>query len=281
MKVEPLVFIMDFTKEELATEEWRDVAGYEGLYRVSNLGRIYSVRRNKFMSFYDHHGYKRLKIDKQGKEKDFALHRLVAFAFLPNPDNLPFINHKDENKENNRVSNLEWCTAKYNSNYSISKPIAQYTKKGELVAVYLSAREASRWTGIDDSSIGCVVCGLRTKSAGGFLWKFIDKGQYVDVNNMAYFTGLPYKRLFKDCRRPVRQYTKEGLFIREYRSAVDAAKANPNTSQGSISSVCNKAYKTAGGYVWCYSHDTERIKEIENLQKHDNRNPTSTAEAVT
>lgn len=269
---------MVFTKEELDKEEWKDVNGYEGLYRVSNLGRLYSVRRNKFMSFYDQHGYKRLKIEKNGKEQDFAIHRLVAFAFLPNPDNLPFINHKDEDKENNRVSNLEWCTAKYNSNYSLSKPVAQYTKKGELVAVYLSAKEASKWTGIDDATIGCVVCGLRAKSAGGFLWRFIEKGQYVDVNNMAYFTGLPFKRIFKDCRRPVRQYTKEGIFVREYQSASDAGKANPNTSQGSISSVCNKAYKTAGGYIWCHSHDVERIKEIESLRKHDNRNPATAKE---
>ena len=258
---------MEFTVEELANEEWRDVVGYEGLYQVSNLGRIFSFNKQSIMKFYDHHGYKRLKLRSLGKNKDFAVHRIVAMAFLPNPFNLPFINHKDENKENNRLDNLEWCTAKYNADYSISKPVAQYTKQGELVAIYISAREASMWTGINDATIGCVVCHLKTKSAGGFLWKFAEKDGRITPNQRVFFTGLPYRRLFKDCCRPVRQYTKEGVFIREYPSTKEAGLNTPNTSQGSIASVCNKSYNTAGGYRWCYAHDTQRIAEIENLNK--------------
>ena len=258
---------MEFTKEELANEEWRDVVGYEGLYQVSSLGRVFSLKRQKMMKFYNHHGYNRLKIEKGGVVKDMAVHLLVANAFIINEGNLPFINHKDENKNNNRVDNLEWCTAQYNTDYSVSKPIAQYTKQGDLVAVYISLKEASRTSEIDEATIWSVATRKKGKSAGGFLWRYIGKGEYVDVNNRIFFTGLPYKKLFKDGRRPVRQYTKDGIFVREYSSAKEAGLNTPNTSQGSISSVCNKCYNTAGGFRWCYSHDTQRIAEIENLRK--------------
>ena len=256
---------MDFTQEELANEIWKPVVGFEKNYKVSNLGRIYSVKNNKIMAFYDHHGYCRLKLyDK--KHKDLAVHRIVAFAFIPNPNNLPFINHIDLNPKNNRVDNLEWCTAKYNSVYSNTKPVAQYTKKGELVAIYISAAEASIQTGIDSASIGCVVCGIKGNTAGGFIWRFTDKSK-VNVNNPTYFTGLPYKRMYKDSRRPVRKYTKEGVMVKEYNSISEANKDTLKTSIGSISGACIGRFKSAGGFYWAYSHDTEKIKEITQKEK--------------
>lgn len=110
-------------------EVWKDIKGYEGLYQVSNLGRVKSLPRIK---------YGRIKISREtilvpilikasryyqvnmylkGIRKKFSIHRLVAQAFIPNPSNHPFINHKDETRDNNNVNNLEWCTAKYNTNY--------------------------------------------------------------------------------------------------------------------------------------------------------------------
>ena len=100
-------------------EIWENIRGYEGLYQVSNYGRIKSLHKNgKIINGYiDGKGYMHVALSKNGKKKWFRIHRLVAQAFIPNHDNLPIINHKDENKLNNRVDNLEWCTTKYNNCY--------------------------------------------------------------------------------------------------------------------------------------------------------------------
>ena len=98
-------------------EIWKDIEGYEGLYQISNLGRVWSVRKEIYRKPTIVSGYYGVSLTKDGQFDIFTIHRLVAKAFIPNPLNLPQVNHKDENKLNNRVDNLEWCTAKYNSNY--------------------------------------------------------------------------------------------------------------------------------------------------------------------
>lgn len=110
-------------------EIWKDIEGYEGLYQVSNLGRVRSVDRigGRGRRFNGRilkpkvktGGYLLVNFSKEGKRKMFSVHRLVAQAFIPNPEGLPQINHKDENPSNNRVENLEWCDGKYNCNYGI------------------------------------------------------------------------------------------------------------------------------------------------------------------
>lgn len=112
-------------------EEWRTVKGYEGLYEVSSLGRVRSLdrydRMNRFWKgrILNLHtgtgGYLFVALSSNGKEKNYLVHRLVAQAFLPNPDNLPQVNHRDEVKINNRVENLEWCDREYNINYGTIK----------------------------------------------------------------------------------------------------------------------------------------------------------------
>ena len=104
-------------------EHWKDIEGYEGLYQVSDLGRVKALNYNKtgmervLSAGKDTGGYMYVILHKNGKGKMCSVHRLVAQAFIPNPNGLPEINHKDECKTNNIVSNLEWCTAKYNMNY--------------------------------------------------------------------------------------------------------------------------------------------------------------------
>ena len=106
-------------------EIWRPIEGYEGLYEVSNLGRVrsldrffYRLHKGKVLSpTKDRYGYLTVTLNYNGKSKTIKIHRLVAQAFLPNPDNLPQVNHKDEVKSNNCVDNLEWCSAKYNVNF--------------------------------------------------------------------------------------------------------------------------------------------------------------------
>ena len=104
-------------------EIWKDVKGYEGLYQISNLGRVKSLRYNKsqkekiLKAGSGTHGYQLVVLCKKGKHKTTLIHRAVAYTFIPNPNNFPDVNHKDENKSNNCVENLEWCTKKYNQNY--------------------------------------------------------------------------------------------------------------------------------------------------------------------
>ena len=105
-------------------EEWRDIEGYEGLYQVSNLGRVKSLRNNHgqfrekiLKPGKNKLGYLQVNLYKEGKIKRCLVHRLVAETFIPNVNNYTQVNHKDENKTNNCVSNLEWCNRKYNMNY--------------------------------------------------------------------------------------------------------------------------------------------------------------------
>jgi hypothetical protein len=123
-------------------EIWKDIKGYEGLYQVSNLGRVKSIHFNhskkateKILKLIkDRDGYVDAFLYKNGKVKHFRMHRLVAKAFIPNPNNLPQINHIDENVNNNRVDNLEWCTVGYNINYG---------KRNEKVSNALKGRKRS------------------------------------------------------------------------------------------------------------------------------------------
>ena len=123
-------------------EEWRDIKGYEGAYQVSSYGRIRSLDRivERKTGNYKHkgrilkqnddtHGYLKVNLTKHDKKKTFKVHRLVAQAFIPNPNNYTVINHKDENKTNNKVENLEWCTSKYNNNYGTIQKRHSETKK--------------------------------------------------------------------------------------------------------------------------------------------------------
>ena len=105
-------------------EVWKDIEGYKGLYQVSNLGRVkylpkYNIKKEGIMSYTLRSGYRNLILRKNGKRKSKQIHRLVAQAFIPNPKNKPFVNHKDFNRQNNTVDNLEWVTQKENVQWSI------------------------------------------------------------------------------------------------------------------------------------------------------------------
>ena len=173
-------------------EIWKDIVGYENLYQVSNFGRVRSLNR----TVWNHNGYAPKKgvvlvsranatghhtvnLSKNCKSKMFFVHRLVAFAFIPNPDNLPIINHKDENPSNNSVENLEWCTHKYNMNYGNrpfigrAKCIKQVDENGNIVGRFRSVSEASRTTGISRGNISSVLNGGKYRhNAGNYKWVF-------------------------------------------------------------------------------------------------------------
>ena len=173
------------------TEIWLPIEGYDGTYEVSSEGRVRSLnylhtwRTQVMKPKMSSNGYLYVVLCKDGEQKQYRVHRLVTEAFLLNPDNLPQVNHKDENKANNAVTNLEWCTAKNNCNHGtrnarvstamtngkLSKPVQQLSLDGVLVALWPSLHEAWRQTAITCQSIsGC--CKGKYRTAGGYVWKY-------------------------------------------------------------------------------------------------------------
>ena len=167
----------------MTEEVWKPISGYEGLYEVSSFGRIRSVVHRLLLTPDEARGYLRVTLFKNGVRNRQPVHRLVAKAFLPNPRNKPAINHIDEDKSNNRVSNLEWCTPKENCNHGnrnkkisrgVSKPVKQLSKTGELLAIWKSMTIASEVLGVSLSEIS-VCTREHHKSAGGYKWRYANE----------------------------------------------------------------------------------------------------------
>lgn len=143
--------------ENLPGEEWRDIEGYLGLYQVSNKGRVKSLNYNRtgkeqiLKNILEPTGYYRVNLAKEGKWKHFTVHRLVCNAFIPNPNNLPCINHKDENKQNNSLQNLEWCTVKYNINYGTARLRQAQKNKKNVKVINLLTKEKKIFKGLKDT----------------------------------------------------------------------------------------------------------------------------------
>ena len=161
------------------TEIWRDIEGYEGLYQISNKGRVKRLLgpSERILRPWDNgYGYMIIGLCKNGIRKRIKVHRLVAIAFIPNPDNKPQVNHKDENKKNNCVENLEWMTCRDNINYGTrtertSRKLLQYSKSGEFIREWPSALKIERVLGINNANI-IQCCKGKRKSSGGFVWKY-------------------------------------------------------------------------------------------------------------
>ena len=185
-------------------ENWKDIKGYEGKYQVSDCGKIKSLARDKFLpngTFHSHleekilvqrinrYGYPCVHLYKNRKMKNMVVHRLVAMAFLPNPENKPQINHRDEVKNNNVVENLEWCEASYNNIYGTriermlqnrksyklgDSPSAKPVFCEELNKTFDCAKRVEEELGIWGTSIGKACRGERN-TAGGFHWRYADE----------------------------------------------------------------------------------------------------------
>ena len=161
-------------------EEWKDIKDYEGKYQISNLGRVKSLnynntKKSKLLHQSLINSYYSVCLWKRGKGKQYRVHRLVAIHFIDNPLHLPEVNHKDENKLNNCVDNLEWCDSKYNCNYGMrNKKLSKPVQCIETGIVYPSILDAGKQTGINHTHLGDVVRGKR-KTAGGYHWRYIQE----------------------------------------------------------------------------------------------------------
>lgn len=169
-------------------EIWKDIEGFEGYYQVSNLGRVKSLKRvndegrhlpEMILKLGIHNGYRNVVLCRNSITKTFSVHRLVGKAFVPNPENKPCINHKDENRKNNHVDNLEWVTQKENANYGTrnkrsgdkhGKRVIQFDLNGKEIRRWISAAEAGRHYGKSRITIGDA-CRKHGKCCG-YLWRY-------------------------------------------------------------------------------------------------------------
>lgn len=218
-------------------ETWKPIAGYEGYYEVSNLAQVRSVDRTirvetsgrKYDRFLAGNimrqgvhpaGYKMVSLTKNGKMKAFLVHRLVAKAFIPNPDELPMVNHKDENKTNNLPYNLEWCTNDYNINYGTAKE-------------------------------------RRVQKIIGVLHEQEHKDKISSSLKKYYEThDSPTKGTMSEKRKRICQLTRHGELIAIHQSTESAARLSGDIEKRkNISACCNGRRGSAYGYVWLFEND--------------------------
>lgn len=262
-------------------EEWRPVKGYEGYYEVSDMGNVMSL-------FYNHtnkprllrlnkkrSGYVHVMLHKDGTHQEFSVHRLVAIAFIPNPDNKPEIDHINRIRYDNRVCNLRWCTKSEN----IRNPLTVEYKKSLFT---LEKRDAASKAMMGENnpfygkkhseeSKAKMSASLRGRPCPEYI-KERYREMFKGAGNPHYGrhhtkeAKLEIRAAQKEKQmRPVVQLSKDGVMLREFECMADAAR-HVNGKIGNIWSCCHSKYKTCKGYRWMYKED------------YDNRDRTTAQE---
>ena len=147
----------------------KDIKGYEGLYAITSCGKVWSYKKKMFLTPYTAgNGYFKVRLFKDNGEKQYYVHRLVAEAYLPNPENLPQVDHIDNDKTHNYLNNLQWITHRDNNRKGRNKPILQYTLNGEFVREWPCANDIGR-----EARVNIYYCLKgKTKSAYGYKWVY-------------------------------------------------------------------------------------------------------------
>lgn len=169
-------------------EIWKDIEGYEGIYQVSNLGRVKSLKHSKegklLKGRVTGKGYLSVVLFRNSVRKSNSIHRLVAQAFIPNPENKPEVNHIDEDKTNNNIDNLDWSTPKENSNHGTRNDRIAETKSIPIIVININTGEVEEFYGISEcarqlglhkQNITSVLKGKR-KQTGGYTFKYLNEG---------------------------------------------------------------------------------------------------------
>lgn len=266
-------------------EIWKPIEGY-CRYSVSNLGRIMSFNNNKAQLANEGHllsprsdlnGYLFVNLyDDDHKMKSVKIHRLVANAFIPNPNNLPQINHKDEIKTNNCVSNLEWCDGKYNVNYgtgvmrsantrkgNTGKEIHQFTLDGIYIKTFKSLTLAAKETGCKEVTISKAAL-HRNKYAGKWLWSYNKDYDFTkEINSIGRVHYWKHSQI-------INQYDKNDILIASYKGfdEVERALNHPKYNMYNIIYVCKGRRDSWHKCKWELGHPTydEYLAQLKNNQ---------------
>lgn len=229
---------------------WKKIIidGFETNYSISDKGEVRNDTRNKLLTLYDEYEYKVASIHYNGQHKRKRVHRLVAEAFIPNPNNKPYVNHIDGNRSNNCVENLEWVTEKENAQhaqntgligYRKTRAVRQYNLNGDLMMIFDSTAEAANQTGCIASKITDVCMGNR-KTTGDYQWRYDD----------ANIEQLPPVKMRSNKTKKVAQIDMStGAIIAVYDSYRSAARA-VNGNESAISRVCSGPNHTHKGFGW-------------------------------
>lgn len=219
-------------------------------YSISDMGEVRKDTNNYMMKPYIQHGYAHVTLQINKKPKRFNIHRLVAIAFIPNPDNKPYVNHIDGNKTNNCVDNLEWVTPSENTQHAVKtglksptreREVVQFGLDGKKICEYKSLAEAARITGSSEAKIS-ICCQQQREQHNGFQWRY---------KNECCENLQPIKE-YRTKKKQVAQIdTETGEVIAVYESLQAAARA-VNGSHSAISNIINhkKQTKTHKGFGW-------------------------------
>ncbi len=245
-------------------EEWKKIIldGLETFYSVSNQGRIRNDKSGRILKLQTSHEYKKISLSiGHGIMKNRFVHRLVAEAFIPNPENKTVVNHKDGIRYHNDVDNLEWCSSSENAIHAHQyglvgaqkrRPVRQFNLQGDWMMDFESAAEAARQCDCQQGKI-TEVCGGNRKTAGNYQWRYVDSGiKHLDPVSLPSCT-----------KKKVAQYTKNGELIAIYESYKAAARAVQGTSSA-ISRICSNTpgLHTHKGFCWKIVEDIVQ-EEIE------------------
>ena len=248
-------------------EIWKDVVGYEGLYKVNQWGEIWSEYSHKKLKYsISSDGYKQYNLHKNKKAFIMTAHKAVALAFVPNPNNLPVVNHKDENKLNCFYENLEWCSVSYNNSYNnkakkamlpYSKTIYQYDKNGVLINTYHSTKEAVRNIGCNyDVLAACCkkkkLHGKNVRTVKGYIFSYCEMSKEEVIEHFKV-TKNNQGRFLKEKSKQVQQLTTDDFVVQSYPSCCDAERET-GFSRTQISRAARgyeKGY-VCHGYKWRY-----------------------------
>ena len=255
-------------------EVWKDVKGYEGLYQVSDFGNVRSLDRisnnrsicgRRLKQINDKNGYKKVMLFKKGSHIYIGVHRLVAKTFLLNPHNYPQVNHKDENKSNNCVNNLEWCSSRYNSNYGTrnrrisqamyngknSMKVVQLNKEGKPIKVWESVHQIERETGYRHTDI-CACCNSHKSNHTYKTYFWIYYSDYVKMNSKDIKNYIEFrnKRHYHNNTANSKKVVQldNNKIVHVWSSIKEAARNGFSCPH--VSQCCNGLRKHTGGYSW-------------------------------
>lgn len=281
-------------------EEWKSIPGYEGLYEASTLGRIRRLKKNADGSIewiirhisFDKRGRATISLSKDGKAKSMSYPRAIAFTFVPNPDQSIYteVNHKDENPLNNKPSNLEWCTHKYNCNYGTrvqrikdkqNVPVLQYSIDGKFIAEHASMHVAAESIDAEAGHI-CDCCLGNRSIAYGFFWRYKDEKLYniAKIKLEEKIKASKESRTDKFLNRSLNvvQLDLNGNYICTYQSSKLAAQA-VGSYRPMIINCCNGKIATVKGYKFMYERDYKKSKNRNNYPYSDDEEERRQVEA--